>query len=429
MRSIPVKFLLAVITVSPCIAMGQALTPSQVDSLAEKAIKAFNVPGLSVAIVKDGTVYYQNGYGVRSIITGQKMDANTLAGIASNSKAFTSAALGILVTEGKLNWDDKLTKYIPEFRMYDDYVTENFTIRDLLTHRSGLGAGAGDLLHNPDSADFTTEDVIRALRYLKPASSFRSKYAYDNILYMVAGELVRRVSGMSWADFIEKRIMQPLQMNDSRASSVRITNNPDVIDGHYEQDGKLKVVKVTDQGIELGAGGIYSSASDMAKWMIMQLDSGKYGPGLSWQLFSPEVHKEMWTPQTIIPVTHYGEYHTHFGAYGLGWFLTDVRGYLQVSHTGQDDGMISEVSMIPELNLGIVVLTNKDGGGAVLAMVDQLTDAYLGIKGTDHIREMAERVKKQGCRRRHRYRQSLAAGKKDGLKSKRNRAVYRHLPR
>ena len=175
------------------------------------------MPGIAVAVVKDGKIIHAKGYGVRSLNTMQKVDENTLFGIASNSKAFTVAALGILVDEKKIKWDDKVTDYIPEFRMYNPYVTEEFTIRDLLTHRSGLGLGAGDLMFWPDSSNFTKKDMIHNLRYLKAVSGFRTKFDYDNNLYMVAGEVVARVSGMSWEDFIQTRILNPLGMTASCA--------------------------------------------------------------------------------------------------------------------------------------------------------------------------------------------------------------------
>lgn len=186
---------------------GQIITSRQIDSLVEKVLTTFDVPGISVAVVKDDKVIHAKGYGVRSLVTKQKVDENTLFGIASNSKAFTAAALAMLIDDGKMQWDDKVTDYIPEFKLYNPYVTEEFTVRDLLTHRSGLGLGAGDLMMWPDSNNFTKKDIIHNLRYLKPVSSFRSKYDYDNNLYIIAGEVIERVSGMSWEDFIEKRIM------------------------------------------------------------------------------------------------------------------------------------------------------------------------------------------------------------------------------
>src|SRR5436305_1064616 len=206
----------------------QVITPDSIDRLVERTLKTFDVPGIAVAIVKDDKIVYEKGYGVRSLNTKKKVDENTLFGIASNSKAFTVAAIGILSDEGKLKLDDKVTDYIPEFKMYDPWVTSEFTIRDLLTHRSGLGLGAGDLMDFPDSTDFTMKDVIHNLRYFKPVSSFRSKFDYDNQLYKVAGEVIARVSGMSWEEFIETRIMKPLGMDHSSAAYQRIKDYSNV---------------------------------------------------------------------------------------------------------------------------------------------------------------------------------------------------------
>src|SRR6476620_4120276 len=172
----------------------------KIDELVARTMQTFDVPGIAVAVIKDGKVVHAKGYGVRSILTNQKVDENTLFGIASNSKAFTTAGLAMLVDEGKIKWDDKVTQYIPEFKMYNDYVTKEFTIRDLLTHRSGLGLGAGDLMIWPDKNNFTTQDIINNLQFLKPVSAFRTKYDYDNLLYIVAGEVLHRVSGKTWGD-------------------------------------------------------------------------------------------------------------------------------------------------------------------------------------------------------------------------------------
>lgn len=370
----------------------QTIIQPQLDSIVNKALQTFNVPGIAVSIVKDGKVLCK-GYGLRSLERSQKVDENTLFGIASCSKAFTAAALGILVDEDKLAWDDKLIKFIPEFKMYDSCVTKEFTIRDMLTHRSGLGLGAGDLLHNPDSSNFTIKDVINSLQYLKPEASFRNRYAYDNIFYLIAAEVVKRVSGISWQDFVETRIMQPLQMVNSRASYNRAKNNPDIIDGYKYVNVKPILFSRTTAELDAGAGGIYTSAADMSKWMLMQLNDGRYGRDTSQQLLSDSVHAEMWTPQIFIPATKYGAYNTHFGAYGLGWVLTDVKGFENVSHTGQDDGMISEVSLIPDINFGITVLSNAEGGGAVRAIVDQVVDSYIDVTGTDRIAQWSNKIK------------------------------------
>jgi CubicO group peptidase (beta-lactamase class C family) len=374
------------------------MPPAKIDSLANLALKTFDVPGIAVAVVKDGKLVYANGYGVTSLRTQKKVDANTLFGIASNSKAFTTAAIGILVDEGKLKLDDKVTDYIPEFKMFDPYVTAEFTIRDLLTHRSGLGLGAGDLMIFPDSTDFTVKDIIHNLRYLKPVSSFRSKFDYDNQLYIVAGEVIARVSGMSWEDFIETRIMKPLQMTGSFATFSHIKNTKNYIDAHAAVDGKVVVIpryifEATD-----AAGGIYSNVNDLAKWAIMQMNDGKYGDDLSKRLFSSTIHRQMWTIQTPLP-TGPGAYNTHFGGYGLGWFLNDAKGYLKASHTGGLDGMVTQVTLFPELKLGIIVLTNQQSGGAFSSVTNEIIDSYIGDTGKDWVKLYgdAEKAGQQGA--------------------------------
>lgn len=366
------------------------ITNQEVDELVNRTIKAFDVPGISVAIVKDGKVVLAKGYGVKSVITQQKVDANTLFGIASNSKAFTSAALAMLVDEGKIKWDDKVVKYLPDFKMSIDYVTEEFTIRDLLTHRSGLGLGAGDLMIWPDGSDFTAKDIIHNLRYLKPVSSFRTKYDYDNLMYIIAGEIVHVVSGQSWAEFVETRIMKPLEMNESVASIKRLKDTSNVITPHVPVDGKLKTIKRYENQLFDGAAGIYSSVNDLSKWAILQINNGKYGDK---QLFSEKEHDEMWQLQTIIPAKTRPPYNTHFSGYGLGWFLNDVKGYKQVSHTGGLEGNVTQTTLIPEIGLGIIVLTNQQSGAAFSAITNTIKDSYLGIKPEDYVTLYSNRVK------------------------------------
>lgn len=370
-------------------ALAQAITSAEIDNLVEKTLKTFDVPGIAVAVVKDGKVIHSKGYGVRSLNTKQKVDENTLFGIASNSKAFTSAALGMLVDEKKLKWDDKVRDYIPEFKMYDPFVTEEFTIKDLLTHRSGLGLGAGDLMFWPDSNTFSKQDIIHNLRYLKPVSSFRTKYDYDNLLYIVAGEVVKRASGMEWEDFIEQRIIQPLGMTQTAASFRRLKNNSNVIDPHAPVDGTVKVIRRDWSEVANAAGGLYSNIVDMSKWAIVQMDNGKYGNGK--QLFSEEAHDEMWTPQTILPVRGTNSYNTHFASYGLGWGLSDVKGYKQASHTGGLAGIVTQVTLIPELKLGIIVFTNQQQGSAFTTITNTIKDSYLGVKGIDRLKENNDR--------------------------------------
>lgn len=368
------------------------ITEPQVDALVNNTLTAFNVPGIAVAIVKDGKVVLAKGYGVKSIMTQEKVDANTLFGIASNSKAFTSAALAILVDEGKVKWDDKVIKYLPNFKMYDDYVTKEFTIRDLLTHRSGLGLGAGDLMIWPDGSNFTAQDIVQNLQYLKPVSGFRTKYDYDNLLYIVAGEIIRVASGKSWCDFVEERLMQPLEMNKSAASFTRLKDTTNIIAPHVPINGKLKVIRRYQNQLFDAAAGIYSSVNDLSKWAIMQMNNGKYGSENK-QLFSEKEHDEMWQLQTIIPTKTRAPYNSHFNGYGLGWFLSDVKGYKQVTHTGGLEGIVTQTTYIPELQLGIIVLTNQQSGAAFNAITNTIKDSYLGITSEDYVTIYSNRVK------------------------------------
>lgn len=389
MKKFKITLVLFIILVSNSFAQ---ITSNEVDALVERTLKTFDVPGIAVAIVKDGTVVLSKGYGVKSILTNEKVDANTLFGIASNSKAFTSAALALLVDEGKIKWDDKVIQYLPNFRMYNDYVTNEFTIRDLLTHRSGLGLGAGDLMIWPDGSNFTAQDIIQNLQYLKPVSAFRTKYDYDNLLYIVAGEVVPVVSGKSWCDFVEERLMKPLEMTKSAASFVRLKDTSNVIAPHVPIDGKLKVIKRYQNQLFDGAAGIYSSVNDLSKWIIMQMNNGKYGSENK-QLFSKKEHDEMWQLQTIIPANTKAPYNTHFSGYGLGWFLSDVKGYKQATHTGGLEGIVTQVTLLPELNLGIIVLTNQQSGAAFSAITNTIKDSYLGIQSEDYVTIYSNRIK------------------------------------
>jgi CubicO group peptidase (beta-lactamase class C family) len=367
----------------------QELSPRQIDTLVERSMKAFDVPGISVGVIKDGKVVYAAGHGVRSLNTKQPMDENTLVGIASNSKAFTALSLGMLVEEGKIKWDDPVRDYIPEFKLYNAYVSEDFTIRDLLTHRSGLGLGAGDLMFFPDGSDFTIDDVIYNLRYLKQTSRFRTKYDYDNNLYIVAGEIIARVSGKSWPEFVEERIMKPLGMTSSAGLFERVRDTSNAIDGHASVEGKVQVIQRSAVRVAAAAGGVNSNITDLTKWITMLLSKGKYDGGKT--LVSEKVIDEMWSPQTIIRVNSPGPYNTHFSAYGLGFFLSDVSGYKQVTHTGGLEGMVTQITMIPELNLGIIVLTNQQEGGAFRSITNQILDGYLGKPGRDWVADYSTR--------------------------------------
>lgn len=390
-KSTPLLLTLTLLWLSSVLPLhAQSISPQEIDQVVERAMTAFQVPGIAVAVVKDGKVVHMKGYGVNSIKTGEKTTEHTLFGVASNTKAFTAASLGLLVEAGKIKWDDKVVKYIPEFRLYNDYVTEEFTIRDLLTHRSGLGLGAGDLMMFPDGNNFTTDDLIRNIQYLKPVSAFRSKYDYDNLLYIIAGEVVARVTGSSWSDFTEKRILQPLGMTRSAASYDRLRDLTNTIEAHAVVEGKLKIIDRYNLPFGAAAGGMYTSVHDLSEWLIMLMHDGRYGDQLKQRLLTQKVIREQWTPQTIIPYNGKSPFNTHFRSYGLGWFLSDVKGHKEVSHTGGLPGMVSQVTMLPELNLGIIVLTNQQNGQAFRSITNTIKQAYLGMEAHDWVAELKQ---------------------------------------
>lgn len=373
------------------------ITSNEVDALVTNAMEKFKVAGAAVAIVKDGKVIHKRGYGVKSILTKQEVDENTNFQIASNSKAFTTAALSILVDEGKITWKDKVKIYMPEFKMYNDYVTENFLVEDLLCHRSGLGLGAGDLMFFPGGSDFTIKDVATCFQYFKPVSAFRTQFDYDNLLYIIAGEIIARVSGMSWEQFVQNKIMIPLQMNNSYTSIKGINDYTNFAMPHSTEingNGKIETFNLFEEQINGAAGGILSNVEDMSKWMIMQLNKGKYGDKLEKQLFTEERQKEMWKIHTVTDASPNPRYNSHFAGYGLGWDLTDIKGNLSVSHTGGLPGMLSIVGLIPDLNLGMVILTNTEMGGAGLfsAVYNAIVDSYLGLDRIDYIALYSKRI-------------------------------------
>jgi CubicO group peptidase (beta-lactamase class C family) len=356
-----------------------------VDRLVQRTMALYQVPGIAVGVVKDGRLVFAKGYGVRELGKPGAVDPDTLFAIASNSKAFTTAALAILVDEGKIHWDDRVIDYLPEFRLYDPYVTREFRIRDLLTHRSGLGLGAGDLLLFPNT-DFDRKDVLHALQYLKPVTSFRSEFAYDNNLYIVAGQIIPAVTGESWEDFVTSRILAPLHMAPCVATQARLADRSNVASPHAPVEGKVVPISPDDTRMAAAAGGIQCNITGLAKWQLTQLGHGqaKNGP----RIFSEAQSEEMWKPQTITyPTGKRAELtRTHFGAYGLGWGLEDFNGYKRLSHSGGLEGMVTYQSLIPELNLGVIVLTNAQEGEAFATIALQIIDAYTGDAKRDWVR-------------------------------------------
>lgn len=363
------------------------LSSKQVDSLVQKALTKFNVAGVAIGIVKDGKIIHEKGYGVRSIITKLPVDEHTNFQIASNTKAFTTAALSILIDEGKLSWKDKVRVYLPEFKMYNDYVTENFLVEDLLCHRSGLGLGAGDLMDWPDGTDFTIKDKLSFFQYFKPESSFRTQFDYDNQLYFIAGELIARVSGMTWEKFIQTRLLDPLQMSHSFSSLEALKDKSNLATPHSTETGTIRTISPFKLQINGAAGGIVSNVNDLNKWLITQINKGRYGANLEKHLFTEARQKEMWTIHTVTGTNPGPRYNQHFGGYGLGWFLADIKGNLSVSHEGGLPGMLTSVTIIPDLKLGVVILTNTaNDGDALFSSVNRtIIDSYLGLNDVDWI--------------------------------------------
>ncbi|GMG87426.1 serine hydrolase [Biformimicrobium ophioploci] len=355
-----------------------------IDALAERVMKDYLVPGVAIALVTDSEILHAKGYGIAEIGSEQKVNTETLFGIASVSKSFTTAALALLVDEGKLTWDDRVTDHIPEFRLQDEWITNEFRIRDLLTHRSGLGPGAGDLMLWPEPNNFTRTDILNGLAYLPITRSFRKDYAYDNLLYIVAGELVPRITGMSWKEFVEKRLMKPAGMKRCYAGEIQEGDWTNVAKPHGTLDGKIeKLMPKPNKTLTwAAAGGIRCSIRDMAHWVKLQLGEGQiHGK----RIFSEKQSAEMWKPHTLMPLSDKEKerHNSHFAAYGLAWRLQDVNGHLLVHHTGSLSGMYAYAAMIPEQNIGAVILMNQHSSIARRGLMFSLLKPFISDKDAD----------------------------------------------
>ena len=355
------------------------------------ALKTFDVPGIAIAIVKDGKVVATKGFGVRKLGSPAPVTDKTLFEIASNSKAFTAAGLAQLVDEGKLGWDDPVTKHLPSFQMADAYVTHTMTVRDLLVHRSGLGLGAGDLLWWPTTT-FTTDEIIDRLRNVKLATSFRNNYAYDNLLYIVAGKIIAQKAGKSWEEAMRERILAPLGMTGTTTNVDEMLKTADYSAPHSKINGKAAVVKPMPVQNAVGAVGIQTNAEDIAKWMQVLLNEGKMENGK--QLFSARQAREMWTQQTPMKISEpkpaLAATRPNFAAYGLGFQLRDYRGRKIAMHGGALQGFYSRIVMVPEEKLGVAIFTNAENGPAMTALQWRILDNYMGAAPTDWIKVYAE---------------------------------------
>lgn len=386
------KYLVAVFALA-CSASAFAETPAGFDQRVEALRTTIGVPGMAISIVEDGKVVLAKGYGVKKLGSPELVDADTIFPTGSTGKAFTVAALAILVDQGKIGWDDKVIDHLPGFQMYDPWVTREMTIRDLLVHRSGLGLGAGDLMFVPRS-NLSRAEAVRRLRYIKPATSFRSGYAYDNVLYMVAGQLIEEVTGQTWEKFTAQNVLKPAGMSRSTSDDDSRFKTPDRAYPHARMNGGMRGVgdqEVLDERDDLArnaapAGGLAVSANDMARWLLIQLAEGKLPEG-DGRLFSEAAHEQMWTPVVLQPNAPRPDSlkatEPMFYTYALGWDVQDYRGAKIVWHGGAVFGFLTAVVLIPEKNVGFAIEINSEDGEIIKGLMYELLDHYLGLPKDD----------------------------------------------
>jgi CubicO group peptidase (beta-lactamase class C family) len=364
----------AALVAVPAAAQTTAQRVAALDAYVAKAVKDWHAPGLAIAVVKDDSVIFAKGYGVRELGKPDPVDAGTRFAIGSTTKAMTVVALGMLVDEGRLRWDDPVTKHLPEFRLSDPYVTREITIRDLLTHRAGLGNA--DLLWA--DGEYSTAEIVRRVGFLPLAYSMRSGWVYQNIMYAVAGQVVERVSGMPWETFLRTRIFQPLGMTATEPLLSGLAGQPNVASPHAEEGDTMRLTQNRSVDPVKAAGSVWSSVGDMARWTRFILDSGRVGGR---RLLKEATFREMLTPQTIADPAIYETFaliKPHFITYGLGWFLHDYRGQAVAMHTGSINGMSAIIGLIPDQRLGVYVLANGDHVELRHALMLEVFDRFTG---------------------------------------------------
>jgi CubicO group peptidase (beta-lactamase class C family) len=374
-------------------AVAWADPPADFDARVEQIRNDVGVPGIAVAIVEVGRVAFARGYGVRRLDTDERVDADTVFQIGSVGKAFTGAALAVLVDRGRIAWNDPVTRHLPYFEMFDPWVTREMTVLDLLVHRSGLGLGAGDLMYVPRTSR-SRADIVRALRHIEPATSFRSGYAYDNVLYIVAGQLIEEVTGRTWERFMREDVLVPAGMRTATADRADRRRTRNRAWPHGRRDGPMVGMGTQETLDDSGsaefdpdisgpaspAGGIAASANDMARWIAIQLGRGAL-PDSSGRLFSEAASREMWTPRVHVPISAYPEpveaATPQFNSYALGWVERDYRGHRLIMHSGAVFGAQAILILIPERNVGFSVMINCEDGEALLGLAYELLDHYL----------------------------------------------------
>ena len=369
--------------------------PPDLDHYVARVMKTFTVPGLSVAIVKDGRLVMAKGYGVRRLGDPAPVDEHTRFGIASNTKLFTATALELLVEEGKVEWDAPVVRYLPWFAMSDPYVTHELTVRDLLVHRSGLGLGAGDLLWWPPST-YNRDEIARRLRYIPLVHLVPERVRLRQRPLPCSGQGDRGGLGTELGGLRPKPDSPEGRDDGQRRAPLGAKKAGNVAATHAEVEGTVRPVAPFLSDNTNPAGGIMSGAADMAKWMMVQLDSGRVSAG--GRLFEPRAVIQLWRDVTAVPINPAPEGAPHLrptmAGYALGLNVRDYRGRRLLQHTGGLPGYVSKVAMIPELRLGVVVLTNQESGAAFESIVYHVLDHYLGAKAPDYPAVFERMVKK-----------------------------------
>ncbi len=326
------------------------------DAYAIQAIKQWEVPGASVAVVKDGKVIYIKSFGTRDLSTGKPVTNETLFSIGSTTKALTAVCLGILVDEGKVKWDDPVIKHLPEFQLYDPFVTRDLKVKDLLLHNSGVGNT--DFLWS--MMDIPEKEILERMRLVEPSYSMRAGFIYQNVFYIAAGKVIEKVSGQTWHEFIQSRIFKPLGMART-VSKMKYITDDNYTKPHFKVNGKIEVIGYTNDEAVGAAGSVWSSIEDMSKWVQCMLDSSKYAGG---RLLKGTTWVQMFKPQTL--VTESGFYPTakltkpNWTTYGLGWFQHDYKGHKVNFHTGSLSGLIALNAQLPDQGIGYYFLGNYD---------------------------------------------------------------------
>jgi CubicO group peptidase (beta-lactamase class C family) len=368
--------LLTLLSLPPRTATAQADPLAGLDAWIEREMSLWQIPGMAVGVVRNDSLVYARGFGVLGLEDPRPVDEHTLFGVASTTKAMTVAALALLVDEGRLHWDDPVIEHLPDFRLADPWVTRNVTVRDLLTHQVGVGRMTGNRLRYLPNR--TREEVMYRMRYHEPEAQFRSAYVYSNVMYMVAGEVVRAASGVSWDEFLATRLFQPLGMTRSNTTVDAIAAGENAAWPHQEMDGVVVPIARRNFDVVGASASVNTSIRDMSRWMRLHL--GEPGVLEGQRLLSDSVMRQMHSAQVATGGSSLQD--APFRAYGLGWNLSDYRGRTMAQHGGATDGMNTTLVLMPSENLGVIVMTNTFNS-LMNAVANRVLDAHLGVDGPD----------------------------------------------